>query len=216
MKIELLPIYLLLLSLLFSCQPKDTVSPEAGKTELNIDFMLPGYVYASSAVEDTAALGGYGGSSNTPKSLNNSLQFIQSGFYLTIDTTQLTTFAERFKGFKLFIVNKSDMTVKLEASDSRLAVVAEALIGHKWWDIEYLPSSWCGNSYHNVYLKPNQYWEFSIPKYTGQIKTRIRYKLLMGKVFYLYSNEIIASINEKQLSEKQGHIPQGIMDPYNN
>jgi hypothetical protein len=48
----------------------------------------------------------------------------------------------------------------------------------------------------------------------GRIQTKIRYKLLAGKNFYIYSNEITGAINKKQLSNKQGHIPQGIMDPY--
>jgi hypothetical protein len=129
--------------------------------------MVRGYLYAASAIEDSSAFGGFGGSDNIPKQLNNPLAFSQTGFLLMIETTKQTTFADKFNGFKLFLVNKTDSTLKLDASDSRLYITAEALVGNKWQAIEYLPSSWCGNSYHHVYLKPNQYWEFAIPKYNG-------------------------------------------------
>jgi hypothetical protein len=55
----------------------------------------------------------------------------------------------------------------------------QALDEHKIWrDIEYIPSSWSGNSYHQVFLGKNEYWEFEAPLYDGAMKTKLRLKLL--------------------------------------
>lgn len=185
------------------------------KKDLKIDFMLRGHIYAQSSIEDTTALGGFGGSDNLPKLITAENTFSENGLFLKIDTTKITTLNDRINGYKLFIGNKSDSTVKLDASDSRLYVIAEVLYKSEWKPIEYLPSSWCGNSYHDVFLKQNEYWEFVIPKFSGKIKTKLRYRLMISKDNYLYSNEIETSINKGQLTKKEGHKPNGIMNPYN-
>jgi hypothetical protein len=182
--------------------------------DYKIDYMQRGYIYAGTAMEDEEALGGFGSSSNVPKPLTNAFAFQQSGFFLVIDTASKASFSS-YNGYKFYIINNSDSLVKLDASDSRLSVIAQAYIDNKWQDIEYLPSSWCGNSYHTVYLKKRQYWEFTVPKYNGKIKTKLRYVLSLDNGKKLYSNEINAGINRKQLTEKEGHTPSGLMDPYN-
>ena len=185
------------------------------KQDLNIDFMLRGHIYAKSSIIDTTALGGFGGSDNLPKEINEKLTLLDSELLLKIDTTLATTINDKYNGYKLYIANKTDTIVRLEASDSRLSVIAEVFYKGEWKPIEYLPSSWCGNSYHDVYLKQNEYWEFDIPKFTGKIKTKLRYKLILGKYNYIYSNEILTSINKGQLKNKEEYKPNGIMDPYN-
>lgn len=183
------------------------------KPDLNIDFMLRGHIYAKSSIEDTTAFGGFGRSDNLPKKINENLTLASSGLLLKIDTTQTVTINDKYNGYKLYLANKTDTIIRLEASDSRLSVLAEVVYKGKWNPIEYLPSSWCGNSYHNVYLKQNEYWEFDIPKFTGKIKTKLRYKLILSRDKYLYSNEIRTSINKGQLEIMEGHGPNGIMDP---
>ena len=185
------------------------------KKDLNIDFMLRGHIYAKSSIRDSTAFGGFGGSDNIPKKMNDSLNFSENGLFLKIDTTKNATINDKFNGYKFYIGNKSDTIVQLDASDSRLYVIAEVYYQDKWQPIEYLPSSWCGNSYHSVYLKQNEYWTFDIPKFKGKIKTKLRYRLMVSKDNFIYSNEIFTSINKKQLEEKQGHKPTGLMDPYN-
>lgn len=177
--------------------------------------MLRGHIYAQSSIEDSTALGGFGGSDNSPKKLNDSLNFAEKGLFLKIDTTKIVTLNAKFNAYKLYIGNKSDTMVQLDASDSRLYVIAEVFYRGKWQAIEYLPSSWCGNSYHNVYLKQNEYWTFDVPKFGGKIKTKLRYRLMVSKDKFIYSNEIVTSFNKKQLTEKEGHTPNGLMDPYN-
>lgn len=185
------------------------------KKDLDIDFMLRASIYAQSSIEDSLALGGFAESENFPKTINKENDFAESGLFLKIDTSKDTTTNNRYNGYKFYIGNKSDTIVKLDASDSRLSVIAEVFYKKKWQPIEYLPRSWCGNSYHEVYLKQNEYWEFIVPKFSGKIKTKLRYKLIIGSEKYIYSNEIVATFNKSQLEQKQGHKSEGIMDPYN-
>lgn len=200
-----------------SSQQPASANVSVGLKELNIKFMLRGYFYAGSNIEDTTAPGGFGGSSNKPKLMVNETAQLDDlkDISLFVDTNMHTNFADGYKGYKLFLVNKSGNTISLQASDSRLYITAEVYWGGTWQPIEYLPSSWCGNSYHLVFLGNNEYWEFDIPKYHGNRKTKLRYKLSRGKEGIIYSNEIITYFNKQQLTIKQGHKPRGIMDPYN-
>lgn len=182
--------------------------------DLNIKYMLRGYFYAQSSLIDSLALGGFGGSANIPQEINEQNKFMEDAFYLHIDTTETSIFAKEFNGYTLYLINCTDSIVKLDAQDSRLSIWAEAYIDKQWQAIEYLPSSWCGNSYHTVYLQKEEFWEFEIPKYTGKIKTKIRYALVLENGDKIYSNSVLARINKKQLTEKQGHTPVSIMDPY--
>jgi hypothetical protein len=183
---------------------------------IDLQFMLRGYFYASSSIEDKNAPGGFGGSGNKAKDISQNKQLeSQYGLKLIIDTTSFISFAERFKGQKAYLINQSGIDAGFKASDSRLSIVAEVFYKGSWNPIEYLPSSWCGNSYHKVYLKNKEYWEFHVPRYLGKIKVKLRYRLDTGQGSILYSNEVTAFINKKQFSVKQGHSPDGIMDPYN-
>lgn len=113
-------------------------------------------------------------------------------------------------------------TIFFDAQDSRLTMKLQAIDRNgDWRDIEYLPSSWCGNSYHFLYLPTDHYWKFVIPVYHGKIKTRIRAALsykksIVGASLWLYSNEFEGSINAGQFSKLPKYSPKGIMDPYNN
>jgi hypothetical protein len=183
--------------------------------DVNIKFMLRGHIYAQSSFIDTTALGGFALSSNSPKKITGSQNFNENKIILKIDTSKIVPFAEEFNGYDFFIANNTSTVLKLDASDSRLSAIAEAYVDNRWQPIEYLPSSWCGNSYHEVYLNPGEYWQFQIPKFDGKIDTKIRYRLTVGKDEYIYSNEIAAKINKQQLSDKKNYNPNGIMDPYN-
>lgn len=108
-----------------------------------------------------------------------------------------------------------------QAQDSRLNLHLQAQ-GKKgnWRDIEYLPSSWCGNSYHTLYLPAGYQWSFAVPEYTGTLKTHIRavlgYKQALDtEEQLLYSNEIESSVNPDQFDKMATYKPNGIMDPYN-
>lgn len=188
--------------------------PSAQTKSVNVHFMLRGYFYAGTSIEDTSAAGGFWESPNKPKPLNASFKFNQPGIALIIDTSEKTSFGKNFRGYKVYLVNNSDTITTFQASDSRLSIVAEVYINKKWQPIEYLPHSSCGNSYHHVYIKPKEYWEFHAPAYTGATRTKLRFRLESSGMMPIYSNEVSVSVNKKQLSVKQGHAPQGLMDPY--
>lgn len=189
--------------------------------DLNIDFMLRGYFYAGSKIEDKNALGGFGSSENFPKALASNISFPQGKISLIALTDEETVFAEKYKGIKLLLVNTTDQQAAFSASDSRLYIVQEAIDRDgKWKPVEYLPSSWCGNSYHTVFLGANEYWEFAAARFTGEFKTKLRFRLdeqkSKTKTMTIYSNEFDGSVNAKQFTVQQGHKPTSIMDPYDN
>lgn len=154
-------------------------------------------------------------------------QFIEkisnaSDFQLVVYTDSIVEFKKGVKGFKVFLVNNTDSIIQLSAQDSRISVIRQVFHNNKWQDIEYLPGSWCGNSYHSVYINPNEYWSFTAPCIEGNINSKFRFKLYVGVTASLddtgniYSNEFAGSFNKKQLKKEQGHKPTNIMDPYNN
>jgi hypothetical protein len=182
--------------------------------DLNIDHMQRGYIYAASKIKDPNAPGGYASSENYPHKVPPSIKIKDPGLILWLDDKHPAKF-EGYNGHHLYLINNTGATVELSASDSRLNILAEVYIDEKWQPIEYYPSSWCGNSYHNLAIKTGYYWIFQVPKYAGAIQTRLRYKLTLEKDKYITSNTIDASINWKQLNIMEGHIPNGFMDPYN-
>jgi hypothetical protein len=180
---------------------------------LEIDFMRMAEVTVASSISDSLALGGYAQSKNLPQKNANNLHFNQRGIYLHIDESKTAIYRKQNLGYQLYIVNSSDSLLTLTATDSRLNIVAEAYVDGVWQDIEYLPRVWCGNSYHTVFIESNQFWTYTVPKFEGNLKTKIRYRMLLTRAFnpqsdtvndgYIYSNEIEVSINPSQLIRKQ-------------
>ena len=189
--------------------------------DLNVDFMLRGYFYAGSKVEDKKAFGGFGTSQNFSKAIDPNMSVRQGEISLIALPDKETVFAEKYKGMKLLLVNATNEQAAFSASDSRLDIVQEALDRDgKWKPVEYLPSSWCGNSFHRVFLGANEYWEFAAARFTGSFKTKMRFRLEEQKSktekMIIYSNEFEGSVNAKQFTVQQGYKPAGMMDPYDN
>ena len=66
----------------------------------------------------------------------------------------------KFRGVAVRLVNRTGEVKKFTACDSCLYLVQEAQDEQgKWCEIEELPQTHCGNSFHRVFLKPGQYWE---------------------------------------------------------
>lgn len=188
--------------------------------DLNLDFMLRGYFFAGSRIKDENALGGFGRSDNFPRSIDPNMSVAGGRITLIALPDDETVFLKKYRGMKLRLVNGTDEPVGFAASDSRLYIVQEAIDKNgKWKPVEYLPSSWCGNSYHTVFLGPNEYWEFAAAKFKGSYNTRLRFRLeqtTRGQKMLIYSNEFDGSVNPNQFLIQQGHKPTSIMDPYNN
>jgi len=195
--------------------------PTTGLKPLNINFKNRAYFYAASAPLPAAAgFGGWAQSDNLYETVEEKSQ--PNKLIVLLNPNEPRVFAEKFSGFALYIINQTNDTIFFDAQDSRLNMKLQAQDKNgKWLDIEYLPSSWCGNSYHHVYLPSGHQWTFTVPEYTGTLKTHLRavlsYKLgLDTEGQLLYSNEIEGSVNPGQFDRMPKYKPNGIMDPYNN
>ena len=203
------------------CAEGQEKQSRAALEDTNVEFMTRGYFFAGSKIRDEQAPGGFGTSRNFPKPLDPNLGAPGGAVSLIARPDEEAVFDEKYRGLKVVLVNGTDERVGFPASDSRLYIVQEALDGDgRWKPVEYLPSSWCGNSYHTVFLGPQEYWEFAAARYVGRFRTRLRFRLDWQKSqtekLTIYSNEFDGSVNAKQFTVQQGHKPTGIMDPYNN
>jgi hypothetical protein len=170
-----------------------------GKLEpLKVKFMLRGYCLAGSRV-DPKALGGFGGSENWPQEATYTHKGVQGRLTLLALPERFVPFAEKYDGFRLLLINRTGKETAFQASDSLLSIVQEAKdpMG-KWRPVEYIPSSWCGNSYHRVFLPNDRYWEFAAPRYSGPYRTKLRF-VLKGEPD-LVSNEFEGSVDPAQFS----------------
>ena len=191
--------------------------------KLDAEHMLGGYFFAASRTEDPDALGGFAPSENFPRPIESSMNVPADMISIIVYPDSDLPF-RTFRGIRVVIVNSTSGEVGFFASDSRLYVVQEAVDDDGFWKpIEYLPSSWCGNSYHTVFLPSREYWEFASPRYTGKLPTRLRFRLdiagvpnKQGKPKPVYSNEFHGSVKPKQFRIQEGHKPTSLMDPYNN
>jgi hypothetical protein len=191
--------------------------------KLNIDYMTRGYCTAYSTLKNAGEYqsGGWAISRNFPQKNIPALPFKPNSLSIVIDTNRTDTFGLRYFGYPLYIANTSADTMLFNAQDSRLYLKLQAQTNKgEWKDIEYLPSSWCGNSYHTLSLEPGAYWKFVIPQYEGEFNTLIRAELKYvdpanpQKEKILYSHTFKGSINPAQFWSKKTYHPMGIMDPY--
>ncbi len=189
--------------------------------KLNIDFMKRAYFYASSpSLKELERWGGWGGSKNG-MSKNNSNLPNNGELQILIDTNSKEKIYNKYESNKILLLNNSHDTIYFDAQDSRLYMNFQAKDQDGVWkDIEYIPNSWCGNSYHTLYLPPDYHWSFISPKYEGSFQTKLRVKLVYKRNYnsedenVLYSNEINGSVNPGQFTVKLPYQNRGIMDPY--
>lgn len=217
MKTTLLVTLLVVAAGMASAQPPSTVKP------LNIHYKNRGHFYASSApLQSTAGFGGWADSDNLYQPVRNQPQGMGNKLIVLLKPEERHTLADKFSGFAAYVINTTNDTIFFQAQDSRLNMKLQAQDKKgEWRDIEYLPNSWCGNSYHHVYLPARYQWMFTVPEYTGTLKTKLRailgYKLEMdAEEQWLYSNEIDGSVNPGQFTRMPKYTPNGLMDPYNN
>lgn len=178
---------------------------------LDVKVKLRGYFLAASGEKDTKALGGYAPSANLPKRLD---RVVAPGALSLIALPEEAANFRGKKGFRVLLANTSRRKVSFEASDSRLNIVREALDRQgRWRAVEYLPQSWCGNSYHRLFLPSGRYWSFTAPEFRGTFRTKMRF-VLEQEGLTLRSNEFSGTINPEQFEQLEGHQATNIMDPY--
>ncbi len=181
----------------------------------NIDYMNRGYFKAYSK---NIKSNGWAESDNLPQKIGNQ-KFKKNTIQIVINTSETIPFQEKYKGYAVYLANTTHKEIEFNAQDSMLYIIIQAKDSKgNWKDIEYIPSSWCGNSYHKVTLESNEYWKFTMPKYEGSISTKIRAKLYINRgkdEKIIYSNEIEGSVNPGQFFNKLQYVPSNMMDPYN-
>lgn len=188
--------------------------PEVALAPFEASTQTRAYCYAGNKTRDADAIGGYGGSDNLPKEIPASISAEEGTLSLVAKPDAERAFG-KCAGFALYLVNRTGKRVALSAQDSRLDLICEAEDAKgEWKPIEYNPSSWCGNSYHHVYLQDGECWEFAAPRYTGPVVTRLRYRLKVDGETVIHSNVFEGRIQPTQFEGKEGHTPSNVMDPY--
>jgi hypothetical protein len=185
---------------------------------VKVDYMLRGYFYAGSAISE--GLGGHAGSRNMPQPIGDIQSDLAAteGLHVLARLDEDRPFSKHYDGFRVIVANASPQPMRFAAQDSRLDIVHEALDPKgKWAPIEYLPNSWCGNSYHTLTLPAHTYWEFTAPHYDGDFATRLRIRVALRDgdgERVTYSSEFLGRIHRGQFVSRQGYEPSGLMDPY--
>jgi hypothetical protein len=161
-----------------------------------------GWYCAGSKLIDDDALGGFGPCNNFPKECAEDFPGTKGQLSLVAYPEEIVDFRER-KAMLVRLVNRTVEVVGFRACDSRLYIVQEAIDkAGQWKALEGVPHTFCGNSFHRVFLEPDQYWDFFALPPDGSFKTRLRFRLDLGEkrgIFerrgVLYSNEYEGSID---------------------
>jgi hypothetical protein len=147
-----------------------------------------------SHLEDEDAFGGFGPCNNFPKPCKED-SIGKKGEVSLIAFPEKVVDFRNSKAIVLRLVNRTQTIQDFSACDSALCIVQEALGSDgQWRPLERLPSSFCGNSFHRVFLEPNEYWQMYGRLRRGSDTTRFRFRLDAGGGKYLYSNEYTGSI----------------------
>ena len=202
---------------------QETITSEESLKSCNILAMNRGYFRASSpSVEELDGVGGWADSDRKFQKIKKKHKLSKNSFGISVDTESIVPHSKEYKGHKLYVYNTTKDSIFFSAQDSRLYMNVQAKDSNgEWKDIEYLPSSWCGNSYHSLFLAKNSFWEFTMPKYEGALPTKLRVKLLYKTNHKdedsktVYSEEFDGSVNPAQFWYKGTYTRSGIMDPYN-
>jgi hypothetical protein len=175
-------------------------------------------VYARAYSEDSEGLGGNSVSANTPRRWPGTAPAKPEVVVLVEPTTRCEV--EGRVGMRVVVLNATKERVAFSAQDAMLDLVQEAREPGtgEWRPIEYMPRSWCGNSYHQVFLGPGECWEVAAPRYTGELRAQLRFKLTISRgekgPVEVFSAPFEGSVNPGQFLNKQGHRPTNVMDPY--
>lgn len=201
---------------------------------MNIDYMQRCYFSVSHANTGHPSRYGVG-----PEEITSKHTFTPQQVSVTVAPDDTVHLDNTFVGMKVFVANTTTDTIVFNAQDGVLYMTTQALgEDGKWKDIDFMPHSWCGNSYHSVALMGNHYWPLEMPRYEGSFQTKLRLELTyvnpsdttsdyLSKSYKLdgrsrrqansikvYSNIFDGSVNPGQFWRKVVHQSQGIMDPY--
>jgi len=134
------------------------------------------------------------------------------GLYLHIDPDAEVRWRGH-AGVRVRVINGGDDTTTLRAQDSRIDLIQQVQRDDAWRDLEHLPKSWCGNSFHAVSLHAGGAWVLDLPRYAGPIDADLRFVLrLDGRE--VASAPFRGGVTEGQLAGERGtHTASDVMDP---
>jgi hypothetical protein len=169
---------------------------------------LQGTYPVGSRLPDRYAFGGFGPCDNYPFDLGRMDWGRQAAISLVAFPEERVAYF-KYRGIPVRLINRIDEVVSFPAYDSCLSLVQEAQDGDsRWRAIESPPQAICGNSFHSVFIEPNQYWQFPARVYSGAIKTKIRFRLDGGAGQILYSNEFQGAVNAGQFEDPAEGKPE--------
>ena len=183
--------------------PDGKESVQDCRNVVSVNSHLGANCYAGSKIEDGNALGGFGKSDNFPKDISNAASVARDKCYL-LAQPNVPTELSVFRGMRVVLVNPTDQVKGFDASDSCLYLFQEAQKENgEWEQLESMVESDCGNSHHQVFLAQNQYWEFPVFRYDGDVNTKLRFKMTdaSGNTVLL-SNEFTGGISGSQFKPK--------------
>ena len=123
---------------------------------------------------------------------------INDGIYLKVDTSDITVFADKYLGYKIYFVNGTNDSINIPAQDGRIKLIQQAMNAkNEWQDIENFVNSFCGNSYHSVQVLPKYYQIYTSPITKGDFKTSLRFRLELRDSM-IYSKAYMGTINKEQ------------------
>jgi hypothetical protein len=171
-----------------------------------------GWYCAGSNLKDDKAPGGFGPCDNFPKKREKDGPGKPGELSLVAFPDEVVDFRNR-KAVVIRLINRSEQTKAFSACDSSLYIVQEALDRQgQWKPLERFPDTSCGNSFHRVFLESNEYWEFFAIVRSGQLKTKLRFRLEAGREEgnavgggALYSNEYEGSIDPSECVRATNH-----------
>lgn len=183
------------------CQMKD----------VNVDYMLYSIKNVSKSFEDSINNAMYDGTGTFSRKISGRKKFPKKQLTVLIDTSKIVNLYDNYNGYKLYVANTTKDSISITSYCSSLDLLAQAYIDGEWHFIE-THGYMCGNCFWWDVLKEGHYWEFLVPKFTGEIKTRLRYCLRLSGGSVIYSNEIEAGISIGQTINwpKYGSDPIGL------
>ncbi|OAV43746.1 WG repeat-containing protein [Lewinella sp. 4G2] len=186
---------------------------------VDVDYMMSGYGYVNEKAKTYRYRDRVRDSSLLPR-MNEGLPLPQlvntNDLSIYVDVSTTAPFRDYSLGHSVYLINGTSDTLAFNTQDQRLYLTAEVDTGDgDWRPIEHLVSSWCGNSYYEVALPNNHYWQVTMPQYRGSIPVDIRLRLrnVEGRED-IVSNTVRMSINPGQLWRKRTHYSGGLMDAY--
>lgn len=185
-------------------------SPDGPPKPMDLRFQR--HMRYTAAGQEGERRGLWGPSDNFPRTLAKSDDFGESDKLSIVVSDDKSYHIGQLQAVRLRIVNRSRERVYFSAIDSHLYLVQEALTENKEWKpIERIPHGTgprdCAVGFHRVSLMPGQYWELAGLRYAGRLKTKLRFRVDLGRNDgsfpkpggkILYSNEYEGSVNPEQ------------------